>query len=369
MDIKIVIIILLSVIIITALIVIFMQIKNNKKQESYATMIFGVGLSVTLTASSNWLDKLLIGVGVITKYDNAIKLGGDFNWAYFILGCVLMIISIFIYLYSKKKFYVININAYTSRRLENEISKLKSNNSDFREREIDFIKIYQRIFSKKLDKTSFECIKAEIDEKVTAFKNETKFIKRGYTGIAPIPFIMYAGTLLNRVDVNEYYEFDKKVTNKYYLLSNNKKEKYPELKVKTNLSQLDETKSEVLIAISITQKIEDNVLGQFIPNCNLVRIEVDNPEDNTMKNKNQLIKYVDVVIEAIEEIKKIIPNLKVNLVYSGQSCLALELGKAFFDETRMPEVTNYHYDFQNQMVKYPWGITINGSNRGKLIKA
>ena len=59
----------------------------------------------------------------------------------------------------------------------------------------------------------------------------------------------------------------------------------------------------------------------------------------------------------------------MNLVYSGQSCLALELGKVFFDDTRMPEVTNYHYDFQNQVTKYPWGIIINGHNKGKLIKA
>lgn len=367
MDIKIILITILSIIVAISLVVIFNQRKNNKKQESYATMVFGAGLSVSLTASSDWLDKVLVGIGVMAKYESPNELGGTFNWAFFILGCALIIISIAIYLYSKKKFYVLNINAYTSRRLEDEISKLKSDNSDFREREIDFIKIYQRVFSKKLDKTSYECIKADIYEKVIAFKNETKSIKRGYTGIAPIPFIMYAGTLLNRVDINEYYEFDKKDTNKYYSLSK-KKETYPELKVKTDLTQLDTTKNKVLIAISVTQKIEDNVLGQFLPNCNLVRIEVDNPDDNTIRNKKQLINYVDVIVKCIEEIKKTIPNLKVDLVYSGQSCLALELGKAFFDETRMPTVTIYHYDFQQQVNKYPWGIIINGSDKGKLIK-
>lgn len=369
MDTKTIIIIILSIIVAISLVVVVKQRKNNKKQESYATMVFGVGVSIVLTASSDWLDKVLIGIGVITKYKNPNELGGTFNWAFFILGSVLIIISILIFLYSKKKFYTLNINAYTSRRLEDEVSKLKSDNSDFREREIDFINIYKMVFSKKFDKTSYGCIKAEIDEKVIAFKNETKSIKRGYTGIAPIPFVMYAGTLLNRVDIHEYYEFDKKVTNKYYVLSKNKKEKYQELIVKTDLTQLDVNKNEVLIAISLTQRIEDNVLGQFIPNCNLVRIEVNSPEDNIIKNQFQLMKYVDVVIDVIEEIKKTIPNLKVNLVYSGQSCLALELGKAFFDDTRMPSVVIYHYDFQQQVNKYPWGIVINGSDKGKLIKA
>jgi len=368
METKTIVIIILIIVILISLTVIVNQRKNNKKQESYATMVFGAGMSVALAASSDWLDKVLVGIGVITKYDNPNALGGTFNWAFFALGCILMIISITIYLYSKKKFYVLNINAYTSRKLEDEISKLKSDNSDFREREIDFINIYQRIFSKKLDKTSYECIKVDIEEKVLAFKNETKSIKRGYTGIAPIPFIMYAGTLLNRVDINEYYEFDKKKTNRYYSLSN-KKGTYPELKVKADLSQLDNTKNEVLIAISVTQKIEDNVLGQFTDNCNLVRIEVDEPDDNTIRYKNQLKNYVNAVVKAIEEMKKTIPNLKVNLVYSGQSCLALELGKVFFDKTRMPTVTIYHYDFQQQENKYPWGIIINGSDKGKLIKA
>lgn len=368
MDIKTIIIILLSIITAISLVVIFNQIKNNRKQESYATMVFGTGISVALAASSDWIDKFLVGIGVIAKYENPVELGGSFNWAFFILGCILISISIFIYLYSKKKFYVLNINAYTSRRIEDEISKLKSDNSDFREREIDVIKIYQRIFSKRLDKTSYECIKSEIDEKVLAFKYETKGIKRGYTGIAPIPFIMYAGTLLNRVDINEYFEFNKKTNNEYYSLSN-KKEEYPELKIKTDLSELDISKNEVLIAISLTQKIEDNVLGQFMDKCNLVRIEVDNPKDNTIKNKIQLMNYMDIIIKTIEEIKRVIPNLKINMVYSGQSCLALELGKAFFDETRMPTVAIYHYDFQQQVNKYPWGIIINGSDKGKLIKA
>ena len=44
---------------------------------------------------------------------------------------------------------------------------------------------------------------------MTAFRNETSKITKGYTGIAPIPFIMYAGTFLNRVKINEYYEYDK----------------------------------------------------------------------------------------------------------------------------------------------------------------
>lgn len=367
MDIKTLIIIILTVIIIIAGVIIYKQIKSNKNKESFITMICTSGLSLMLVSSSNWLDKLLIGVGVITKYDEAIKLGGTFNWAYFIVGCILVTTSIFMYLFSKNKLYVLNINGYSSKKLESYLSKLKSNNSDFREREIDFIQIYKRVFSKKLDKTSYECIKSEIEEKVVAFKNETADIKKGYTGIAPIPFIMYAGTFLNRVKIDYYYEFDKIGINNYYVLSKKKKE-YPKLKVTTNISQLDTSKDDLLLAISLTQKIEDNVLSQFVSTCNIVKIGVDTPTDNTIKYKDQLDDYINIIFDTIEKIKVIIPNVKIHLVYSGQSCLALEIGKRCFDGTRIPQIINYQFEAQNNIVKYPWGIVMNGSDKGKLIK-
>lgn len=357
----------LIIILLVTLFIIIKQTKENKKQESFVTIIFSTGVSLIFTSSSDWLDKVLVGIGVITKYDNAIELGGTFNWAYFILGCILIFIGILMFCFNKRKLYVLNINAYTSKRLENYISKLKTDNSDFREREIDFIQIYKRVFSKKPDKTSYECIKAEIEEKVTAFRNETVNIKRGYTGIAPIPFVMYAGTFLDRVKIDNFYEFDKIETNKYYVLSSKKNKEFPELKLKTNITQLDRSKNKVVLVISLTKEIEDNVLNQFIADHNIVRLSIDNPQDNAIRTMKQLESYTELIFEKIEEIKNEITNVEVDIVYSGQSCLALEIGKRCFDSTRIPKITCYHYEYQNN-IKYPWGIIMNGAEKGKLIK-
>lgn len=368
MDIKNIIIFLLLIIIVIGGFFLYKQIKSNKKQESFTTTVLTLGFSLITMSSSDWMDKGLVAIGVITKYDDAMKLGGDFNWAYFIVGFILIIVGLFMWLYSKKRLYILNINAYSSKKLEDYISNLKLDNSDFREREIDFIQIYKKIFSRNLDDESYECIKAEIEEKVTAFRNETAKVKRGYTGIAPIPFIMYAGTFLNRIKIDEYYEFDKIDTNNYYLL-NKSKNAYPELKLKTNINQLYINKNKVVIAISLTQQIEDNVLNQFVSSCNIVKIGVDNPDDNTIRYTDQLESYIDKIFDVIEQIKVKIPNVEISIVYSGQSCLALEIGKRCFDDTRIPETTVYHFDIQNTDKKYPWGIIINGSNKGKLIKA
>ena len=64
-------IIVISGLIIIALvsgIIIINQIKNYKKQESFLTMVFSTGISLVFTSSSDWIDKMLVGVGVVTKY-------------------------------------------------------------------------------------------------------------------------------------------------------------------------------------------------------------------------------------------------------------------------------------------------------------
>ena len=98
-------------------IIIVKQIRKSKKQESFITMIFATGSSLIFAASSDWIDKILVAIGVITKYDNAAELGGSFNWSYFILGCVLLLVGILMFSFNKRKLYVININGYTSKRL------------------------------------------------------------------------------------------------------------------------------------------------------------------------------------------------------------------------------------------------------------
>ncbi|WP_141235344.1 SAVED domain-containing protein, partial [Priestia megaterium] len=56
----------------------------------------------------------------------------------------------------------------------------------------------------------------------------------------------------------------------------------------------------------------------------------------------------------------------VHLVYSGQSCLAFEVGK-LMDNQRMVEIINYHYKQQNNP-SYPWGIVLNGDRKGTYIE-
>jgi hypothetical protein len=362
-----IIIAVLILILLLGVILAFLSFRKSKKEEGYSVLLFTSGMSLTMSSSSSTLDKILVGIGIITKYENASALGGDFNFWYFALGVVLIAISILMFVNAKRKLYILNINAYMPKRIEDFFKGLKMTNFEFKEREIDIIRIYKRMFSVRLDDESFECIKDEIKQKIEAFKNETKDIKRGYTGIAPIPFIIYAGTFLERTKIDSYYEFDKIDTQTYYKLTEGNNVKFSQLKINTDIDNLNQSKSEVVLAISLTQPITAADLCQF-RDLEVINMGIDTPKDNAIRSKEQLYKYNKMIFETIEKLGKRLPNLRaIHLVYSGQSCLPLEMGKRSVDDTRLPQIISYQYERQSS-IKYPWGIVINGQEKGKLVR-
>ena len=355
------------IIVVAGVIFAIRKFRKSKKEEGFASLLFTTGITLILTSTPATVDKFLVFIGIITKYENAQILAGTFNYYYFFTGILLVGMSIWLNIYSKKKIYVLNINGYMVKKLENYFKDLKMSNFEFKEREVDFVNIYKKMFAPTLNEDVFECIKEEIEEKVTAFKNESNGLKRGYTGIAPIPFIMYAGTFLEREVIDEYYEFDKVNTNTYYKLSKNKNVNTPKINVKTDIDSLNKSSKELVISISLTQQISEGDLSQF-SNIEKVSIGIDNPQDNTIQNKEQLYEYRNFIVENIESISKEFSDLKtIHLIYSGQSCLPLEIGRRSIDSTRLPEIISYQYERQSN-IKYPWGIVINGQSKGKLIK-
>ena len=123
------------------------------------------------------------------------------------------------------------------------------------------------------------------------------------------------------------------------------------------------------MAVSLTRQITDSQLNQFIDRANVIKIEVDNPNDNIIKYKQQLDDYVNFVMDKFEQLTRDYPNItKIHFAYSGQSCLAFEIGKRCVDSTRIPQIISYQFENQNQ-IKYPWGIVINGSHKGDLVRS
>ena len=145
------IVIVATVIVVIGILFAVIKFKSNKKEEGFAGILFSNGITLILASAPETIDKLLVLVGILTKYENAETFAGDFNYYYFIVGILLVGLSIYLNIYSKKKIYVLNINGYMSKRLENYFKDLKMSNFDFKEREVDFIKIYKKMFISNLN--------------------------------------------------------------------------------------------------------------------------------------------------------------------------------------------------------------------------
>jgi hypothetical protein len=200
-----------------------------------------------------------------------------------------------------------------------------------------------------------------------AFKLESRDKRRGYTGVASIPFVMMAGKYFERERMDEYFEYNK-IEQTYYQLEKKPLGKsFPKFKrhVQDPFSQINTfTCDEIVIAVSLTAPILDQQLSQFT--CPHIHLAVPTPKDNLIVYKEQLRDYVKTTYDLLNEADQKLPNLKtIHFIVSGQSCFAFEMGKVI-DDNRMKGVINYQYNAQSTP-KYPWGIQINGQQKGTFV--
>ena len=339
---------------------------NNKSEEGMLSLMFTTGISLIVSSSPDFWSNIVAIVALIKNQPNIANSSIEFNIVTFIVGIILVVISFLTYLKQKNKLCILNINGYKKYSVESYMDSKKIMYY-YKEREINFIDIYNKIFKKNKDNDSCECILNQLEENVKAFRNESNGLKRGYTGIAPIPFIVYAGTFLDRLKIDKYLEYNKNLSN-YYESDTKTKIDYPKLELESNINELDVSIKEVTLVISLTQRIQNNDIKQFISKSNIVRLGVKNNKDNVINSVSQLKDYVNTIFDTIILVTNKLENItRINLILSSQSCLALEIGKRCVDDTRLPQIVSYQYENQNK-VKYPWGIIVNGSMKKKLVK-
>lgn len=330
------------------------RFNKNQKEEVISDVLIAGGLQLILASFGNFDDKFFAFLSGTQSTTNYIQLT---------VGFTLLVGGILFFFYVKNKIYILNINGYFDKRIEQHHHDLGLNDFQFKEREIDFIHLFKKEMNEAVAVDILELIK----NKTASFIEESKDKNRAYTGIAPIPFIFSAGKFFSREKIDKYFEYNK-FNQTYYELKPSKKRKmpYPLLQTITPMSTVSDDFSEnVVLAISLTQKIEEVDLLQF--SYPIIHLSIPNPTDNAIKYSDQLKNYTLEIYSVLINIKKYFPRVKrVHIVYSGQSCLPFEVGK-LLDDQRMIEVVSYQYTAQN-IPRYSWGIIINGANKGTYIK-
>jgi hypothetical protein len=280
------------------------------------------------------------------------------------IGVLLCIISCFMYkgLSKDRAERLLNIQAYDDNRLEY-LSVRKCNGKIIEGQYIDLTELWKEAKGKKSSSPDFkkniERMVKLINEKINLFKASSSKYKRSFTGIAPIPLLIYAGRIIPKLGFSRYLEIQKLGNeNELVPLDTSGKVEYPSLQISSNITTSDGDE-EVVVAVSTTQKISDNDLKQFIDKGLQVKhIYLENPSHTSIVSVSQINNYAETIIKEILDIKIAKANLKtVHLVCSSKPSLMFRLGQ-LIDDTQMPVVISYHYTQQDDY-KYPWGLYIN----------
>jgi len=248
---------------------------------------------------------------------------------------------------------------------KNTIDSLKLRDYQVKETVLDL-----RWAANDTDQYAWKKAKALIEEYVNEFSARSDASTICFTGMAPIPFEVYAGTFMTGHAIKRFFEY-KRSENTYYELVREqvslmkwlKPVKIPSM---TETQLIGNNSVEVALVVSITQSVQDSDLAQF--DCPIKRLGINEPKDNIMTSITQLTNYVDKTTKSIIELKRIFPRLiRVNLVSAAPSCYAFDLGcKLGHLDNRLPEIVVYHY-VSTATPKYPYGIIVTGKNKGSLV--
>ena len=335
--------------------------------NSLGSGIIAAGIELIVGSFPAIIDEF---VGLLSFQITGTQASDDVNIWSLIAGFVLLVVGILILVFIRDRFYVLNMfGLYSQREIgdKQNVKQLKLNDYKIRERLIDFV----NVFNMGIDETTNSIIVNKIEDECTKFRNRSVEFKKGFTGTAPIPYTILAGTYLVDCEPKSFFEW-KRDEEKFIELSRKKKPDYPELKIK-EMDNPNVDSESVIVAISTTRRIEKHQLRDFSEQ-DIIEIYLDDCMDNNITYVKQLQSYRKVILDELEVLgREKYPHLnQINLVASVPSCLSLEIGRMIAqNNSRVKKIVAYH--FVNQGTKlYPLGITVTESQgqykKGELIE-
>ena len=341
--------------------------KLKSPDSSLGAGIIAAGIELIVGSFPALIDDVF---GLLSFQITGIQSTDDVNIWSLATGFVLLGVGILILVFIRDRFYVLNIfGLYSQREIgdKQNVKELKLNDYKIRERFIDFV----NVFKMGINEQTNNIIVNKIENECTKFRERSVEFKKGFTGTAPIPYTILAGTYLVDCEPKSFFEW-KRDEEKFIELSRKKKPKYPELKIKEIDNPNINSKS-VIVAISTTRKIEKHQLRDF-DEQDIIEIYLEDCKDNNIIYVKQLQNYRQVILDELEVLgREKYPHLnQINLVASIPSCMSLEIGRMIAqNNNRVKKIVAYH--FVNQGTKlYPFGITVTESQgqykKGELIE-
>ena len=342
----------------------FINLFRGKEEDSVSNTLILTGISLIASGIPAISDAVVDCIFQLLSLQSLENEGGYLFRA--IIGLALVVLGLALKVNLKKRIYVLNMYGIAAQKDIDEpkaLADLKLAEHKVKEQIIDFVQLFNG--GTAINPTSNKAICKQIENaaaKVSAKATEQK--KTYFTGMAPIPYTVYAGTFLETAKIEQYFEYNAH-DGKYYSLKSREKNGWENLAV-TFPQSPDASVTEIVLAISISHKVRDTDLSQF--STDLVHLSLNTPKDNVIKNIKQLKEYKSVMDDVIQnQLIAKYPNLKtIHIAASIPSCVSVELGKIIGMRTnRMPDIVIHHYISSN-IPCYVFGLHVNGANKGEL---
>lgn len=364
------------IIIATIIVIIVFLVENLKKttEESTASSMITSGF-LMMTSGVCTINDTVLNICIYIL--NTVLPSFDMQPANKINSLCLMIFGFLLIccgFYFKKTFneylYILNMYGMTIQKdidEVNAISNLKLTKYKIKEQIIDF----SQLFNSGVNSNVNKYICKYIEKNANKFSNKIAEQKKSFfSGMAPVPYTIYTGTFLNNAKISNYFEYSVDNGGHYYCL---KKAKKRELNNWENLSLIlpqnpNTNATEIVLSISISKKIQASELSQF--STDIVQLNLNTPKDNVIMYLQQLQSYSDKIYKSIQDdIMNTYPNLKtLHITAAIPSCMSIEMGKCISSRTnRIADIVIHHYD-RSATPHYPFGVYVNGQNKGKLWK-
>jgi len=276
----------ISVIILVAaaLVVFILTIFSDKKENSISNTMIAAGIAL-VTSCVPGLNELLIElISGLLK----VKISGNEGSYLFrvVTGLVLLLLGILLHFMLKERVYILNMYGIAAQKDIDDpkaIKDLKLAEFKIKEQIIDFVQLFDGGVN----------IKPKVNEAICRYiKNATvKFTAKVsdqkasyFTGMAPIPYTVFAGTFFESAKIHGYFEYDAHNDGCYRKLKKAtkrmKKSGWEHLNI-VFPQNINANTTEVVLAISISHKVRNEDLSQF--SSDIVHLELDNPQDTNVR--------------------------------------------------------------------------------------
>ena len=342
----------------------FINLFSGKEEDSVSNTLILTGISLIASGIPAISDAVVDCIFQLLSLQSPENEDGYLFRA--IIGLALVVLGLALKVNLKKRIYVLNMYGIAAQKDIDEpkaLADLKLAEHKVKEQIIDFVQLFNG--GTAINPTSNKAICKQIENATAKFSAKATEQKKTYfTGMAPIPYTVYAGTFLETAKIEQYFEYNAH-DGKYYSLKSKEKNEWENLSV-TFPQSPDASVTEIVLAISISHKVRDADLSQF--SMDIVHLSLNTTKDNVIKNIKQLKEYKSVMDDVIQnQLIAKYPNLKtIHIAASIPSCVSVELGKIIGMRTnRMPDIVVHHYISSNTPC-YAFGLHVNGANKGEL---